>query len=377
MGWMETHRRLARRKARGAERLLEPILYPMSLLYGTAAWFRNRIYDLHILSSQRIGAAVISVGGLSAGGTGKTPFAALVAQSAHRAGCRPLLVARGYGAPKPRCGPRLLTTGREGTQPTETWESAGEEALLLARVAPGIPVAVAQRREEALAAARRAGIGVDALIIDGGFQYRRLSADLSIVMVDAAEPPGRARLLPLGDMRESWAGLRRAHLIVLHRAELCPERGAWEAFIARYAPAVACIWCQNLLGAPYPLADRRGAERLEWRDPPGKRWGVWTALGHPESFLQGLQRRAIKAAWVRTVRDHAGFGPPQVTQLRRAAREEHLDGFLVTEKDAVKIEPLVDQLPPIFVVPAYVSLATGEAELQDALTRVLGRGMAT
>jgi len=377
VSWFEIHRRLDRGEARGAERLLAGALYPVSLLYGLGIGIRNLTYDAHLLPQREAGCCVISVGGLSAGGSGKTPFAARLARAVGRMGYRPLLVARGYGAPQGAPESRLLSIGRPRSTLTESWETAGEEAVLLARLAPEVPVAIARRREDALGVVRGREFDPEVMILDGGFQYRRLKADLHVVMIDVSVSPGPARLLPWGGMREPWGSLKRADVLVLHRAELCADPEAWKDFLSRRAPGRPIVWCENRMGVPYPLSFPDLPEPGGWAVVAGKRWGVWTALGHPEAFLTGLGKHGVRPAWTRCQPDHAPFTRRQADELTWAARSQHLDGFLITEKDAVKVEAFGKQIPPIHVVPATLSLREGgetfEVLLREAIVEKVGR----
>ncbi len=309
---------------------------------------------------------VISVGGLAAGGTGKTPFAAYLARRLRGAGLRPLLVSQGYGAPRRDRGARLISPGRMARGLAEGWETAGEEAILLARLAPEVPVAVAARFEDAPAAVEGMELAPGLLVLDGGFQRRRLHQDVRFVLLDTSRTPADARLLPRGDLREPWGALRRASWIVLNRAELCGDPAVWEDLLERHAPDRPRFWCQNRIGAPSLLSASGPAELQVWADLIGKRLGIWTALGHPEAFVRGLERLGVKPVWQRFARDHAPFGRREVDELVQVAREKRLRAFLVTRKDAVKMEAYVNHLPPVLVVPAEVAPdKEGEAALSE------------
>jgi tetraacyldisaccharide 4'-kinase len=376
------HRKIARGEAAGPERALEALLFPLALLYGAGVAVRNWAYDRGFLRTQAVAALVVSVGGLTTGGSGKTPFAAYLANRVLEWGYQPLLVARGYGAIT-RPGPARIISSGEGA-PAEGWESAGEESLLLARLAPKVPVAVAVRRSAALEVARQAGEMPQVLILDGGFQHRALRSDLSIVLLDVSRPPGRTRLLPLGEMREPWQSIKRADLLVLHRRELCDDPGRWERFLDRRAPGIPRVWSANRLGAPYLLVaqvdgqGKPGTERAEivWEALRDCRLGLWTALAHPEAFVEGLARQGVTPAWLQLERDHAPFGRSAADLLRRAAVGEELEGFLVSEKDAVKIAPVAATLPPIFVVPASIELVRGADLLLRRLRALLAEHVA-
>ncbi len=356
MSWIDTHRHLARGETRGAEGVLGCALVPLSALFGAGVAVRTWAYNWRLLPVHRLGAGwtVISVGALAAGGTGKTPFAAYLARRLRAAGLRPLLVSQGYGAPQRDRGARLISPGRMARGLAEGWETAGEEAVLLARLAPEVPVAVAARYEDAATVVGGMELAPRLLVMDGGFQHRHLHQDVRFVLLDAASHPAGAHLLPRGDLREPWGALRRASWIVLSRAELCPDRSAWEELIARRAPERPHFWCENRIGAPHLLSATQPAESQIWADLIGKRLGIWTALGHPEAFVRGLDRLGIRPVWQHYARDHAPFGRREVDELVRVAREKRLCAFLVTRKDAVKMEAYADRLPPVLVVPAEV-----------------------
>ncbi len=367
MDWVALHRRLARADPSGGLRWLTWLLTPPSLGYELAVRLRNTAYDAALLPVHRLSIPAISVGGLSAGGSGKTPLAAHLALQIAGWGGRPLLVAHGYGVPRTTRGVALIAPGVDSPRPQ--WRDVGEETLLLSRLAPGVPVIVTRHRERAYALARESGFDPTALVIDGGFQCRRLACDLNIVTLDSSTPPERGRLLPRGDLREPWGSLRRCDALVLHRAELCEDRGAWGRFLDRQAPAVRRAWCANRWGEPAEISSGRV---WAWSELREKRVGVWTALGHPEAFLRGLTSRGVEPIGPLLARDHAPFDGATAAQLCALARRERLDGFLITAKDAVKIEPHAGELPAMLVVPAQIDWVAGGAELLAMVRATLG-----
>ncbi|MBI4878532.1 MAG: tetraacyldisaccharide 4'-kinase, partial [Planctomycetes bacterium] len=163
-----------------------------SLPYGLAVRLRNRAYDAGLLRARCAAAVVVSVGNLSVGGTGKTPLVAMLARAARAAGRTPAILLRGY-----RRGARRA--------------AESDEAALHARLAQGVLVVADPDRvrgaERALAA------GADLLILDDGFQHRRLKRDLDLVLADARDPFAGGRLLPRGLLREPLSSLARAHAL--------------------------------------------------------------------------------------------------------------------------------------------------------------------
>jgi tetraacyldisaccharide 4'-kinase len=261
-----------------------------------------------------------------------------------------------------------VTTG--AGVPRRDWKSVGEEAILLARLAPGIPVAVARRREEALDCFRAQDGVASLLVLDGGFQHRRLAADLALVTIDASRRPGSGRLLPWGDMREPWRELRRADAIVLHRSELCVDPEGWDTFLARIAPGAPRFWTRNVLGEVRSL---QGEDR-SWAGLRALRLGLWTALANPDALRTALEREGILPLAPCWERDHAPFDAGRAARLRSLARAERLDAILVTAKDAVKLEAWAAELPPVLVLHARFEFVAGQAALDRLLRERLGSG---
>jgi tetraacyldisaccharide 4'-kinase len=352
---------------RGAwARVADQLLAPAAGLYAAGVALRNAAYDRGWRRVHSAGLPTLGLGGLAAGGSGKTPLAAELAGQLAAAGRRPLLVARGYGAPRRRRGAHLVSDGRSA--PRLGWREAGEEAILLTRLAPGIPVAVARRREEGLAAARGAGLSPDCLVLDGAFQHRRLRLDLNLVSLDVARPAGGERLLPRGLRREPWSSLRRADWVVLYRAERCRDPEAWSRFLDRWVPEERRAWCAQRWLAPRELGTGR---TCDWRTLAEQgRYAVWTALARPASFLAGLGERGIPLAAPRLAADHAAFDRGEARRLTAQVCAEELAGVLTTEKDAVKLEGWGSQLPPVYVIGARPEWRRGAAALTAALHRL-------
>ena len=197
------HELLSGRRRDVVSRLLRGGLHLASFGYEAAMRLRNFAYDRAWLRVTKVDAPVISLGNITTGGTGKTPMAAWLANWLGEQGRVPGLLSRGY---------RSL----DG--------AANDEKLVLDRLCPGVPHV--QQQDRVTAARRLVGEHrCDALILDDGFQHRRLHRDLDIVLIDALQPWGYGHVLPRGLLREPLAGLKRADLIVLTRADqVAPEQ---------------------------------------------------------------------------------------------------------------------------------------------------------
>ena len=297
------------------------LLDGLGSLYRVGTALRNFAYARGALRARALPWPTISVGGLVVGGAGKTPVVILLAETVLRMGRRPLILSRGYGAPNPRPGPLLV----DGTS-AGAWEEAGDEPVLIARACPGAAViAVADRRRAALSA--EGTVPFDTIILDDGFQHRRLRRDLDLLVLDGTDPWGSGRLLPRGDLREPPSAVLRADAICLSR---------WKGVL----PAGLASWDRPLLRSAWtlegfrPLSGPSGA-RIDLK---GRRLGVVAGIGRPHRFLEDLEAAGCTVGWTLWLPDHEPLAARDLVAMDRAMGDLDLDGFVVTEKDAVRWE---------------------------------------
>lgn len=283
-------------------------------LFGGVSKARGALYDRGWLPSARLEAPVVSVGNLSAGGTGKTPAVIDLAQRLERVGRRPGLLSRGYKA--------------DG--------ESNDEAELLARRLPQVPHVA--DRDRVRGGWKLLDSGVDVVILDDGFQHRRLSRDLDIVLVDCLRPWGLAAvdgdpvraLLPRGLLREAPAALERADLIVLTRSDRVDaetrERLCAELF--RFAPSVPVAMAAH---RPTSLATPDG-ERLAPTALAGRDVDLASGIGNPEGFEASITSLGANVVTHRRFPDHHHFVSGDLDGLGADGRP-----VVVTEKDAVKL----------------------------------------
>ncbi|MBU0575377.1 MAG: tetraacyldisaccharide 4'-kinase, partial [Proteobacteria bacterium] len=169
----------------GASCALAAALRLLSLPYGAAVAARNRLYDRGLLRQQKLPCPVISLGNLTVGGTGKTPTVIFIANLLNERGYHPAVLSRGYGG-STRAPVNVVSDGKRILM---GWREAGDEPVLIARAAPGIPVLTGSRR---LLTGRAAieTFGADILILDDAFQHRPLFRGIDMVLLDAARPFG-------------------------------------------------------------------------------------------------------------------------------------------------------------------------------------------
>lgn len=305
--------RLARRG--GA---LELLRLP-ALLFGALVRARRAAYDRRWLPIERAGVPVICAGNLSAGGTGKTPMVAWLVRELVARGFHPGILSRGYGA---------AADGRN------------DEALLLERAHPSVPHVQAPDR---VAGARELVTrGVDAIVLDDGFQHRRLARDLDLVLVDATRPwgllaiegkaPVRA-LLPRGLLREPPSSLARADALVITRSDaLAPHALAeLERELHALAPACPILLARH---RAVRLVDERGAEHALER-LRGAQVELVSAIGNPQALRASVESLGARVSAEQRFPDHHRYTREEASALNAGGAL-----LVTTTKDAVKLAPL-------------------------------------
>jgi tetraacyldisaccharide 4'-kinase len=313
---------------------------------GTVAW-RNWRYDRSASKSQRVGVPVVSVGNLTVGGTGKTPMVAWLARWFRERGVRVAVVSRGYGA-------------AEGQR--------NDEAMELELRLPDVPqMQNPDRVAGALAAIEE--FQCQLVLLDDGFQHRRLRRDVDIVLLDATEPFGFGHLLPRGLLREPVSSLRRAHAVVLSRADaVAPERREGiRAKVRRHAPSA--VWAEAS-HAPAALVNSAGGSRPP-HDLRGKRILAFCGIGNPGAFRRTLAALGAEEATFREFADHHAYRREDIAELAQAARGCSADLAVCTQKDLVKIRADWLGETPLFALQIDLEITAGRPELEALLAKYL------
>ena len=314
--------------------------------YGTAMRLRNVAYESGWLRIARVDAPVVSLGNITTGGTGKTPLAAWLANWLTQVGRTPGLLSRGY---------RSL----DG--------AANDEKLVLDRLCPGVPHI--QQRDRVSAARRLVSEhACDALILDDGFQHRRLHRDLDLVLVDALQPWGYGHLLPRGLLREPLSGLRRADIVLITRADCATneQRAEIRRELMRWRGSSDCV---EVAFVPQRLLGVDGSVRPV-SDLAGCRLFGFCGIGNPRGFRQTLEGLGA-ACELQTFPDHHHYSAGEISALSQAARDTSADSVLTTLKDLVKIIPEAWSGPPLFAVDIGVEFLSGRELLESRLQRII------
>lgn len=309
---------------------------PLASIYGGVVRTRNALYDRGLLRSRRLQDAVVSVGNLSAGGTGKTPFVILLGELLKARGIKFDVLSRGYG--RRSKGVRLV-------DPAGLPQEFGDEPLLIARKLQS-PVIVGEDRYQAGRFAE-SKFGPALHLLDDGFQHRALARDFDIVLVtphDAGD-----QLLPAGRLREPLNSLRRADVVVLASgasAESFPieERLVWRV--------------------------RRGIELKNMTANVPPRPVAFCAIARPQNFVLQLRAANIEPVAEAFYRDHHAYTEKDVRELLALKLRSEAGGFVTTEKDAVNLGGYLSALAPLTVVPVKMELSDAANALDTMLHKI-------
>ncbi len=290
----------------------------LSHLFGAGVGLRNALYGKGVLSSRRLQGPVISVGNLSAGGSGKTPFVILLGQLLKERGIQFDVLSRGYGR---------RTKGVFEVDPSGLASDFGDEPLLIAQKL-AVPVVVGEDRFAAGQFAEKK-FGPQFHLLDDGFQHRALARDFDIVLVTPED--SRDRLLPAGRLREPLKSLARANAVVL-------MNGASEEAFPVQAKALWRV--------------RRGIELQQVPERPVAFCGV----ARPQNFFAQLRTAGIEPVAEAVYRDHHAYTESDIQELLALRRQSEATGFVTTEKDAINLGPYRARLEPLAVVPVKMKL---------------------
>jgi tetraacyldisaccharide 4'-kinase len=311
-------------EAGGGFRVVRAALLPASALYRGGVLARNAAYRAGLLAARHVAARTVSIGNLRVGGSGKTPLTRWLATEARARGIPVAILSRGYGG-----ATATAHVVGDGATLRSDVAASGDEAVMLARTA-GVPV-VAGRDRAAAAALAIATFESRLLLCDDAFQHRRLARDLDLVLVDAGERGGVARVLPAGPLREPLSALRRAHVIVVSERDegsgggsLPPVHADQLLVRARFAP-VALVRVGPL-----------GWEEIGLAALAGQRVLALSGVARPRPLYQSLRDWEADLVHVLEYPDHHPYDAHDWQQISHAGKD--VDFIVTTEKDLVKLE---------------------------------------
>ncbi len=314
-------------------------LWALSLGYRSVIAVRNFLYDEGLLPEHAVDKPVISIGNITAGGTGKTPAVEYAVKWFAAHGTRPAILSRGY----------------------RSKDGRNDEAILLALHLPDIPHRQHKNRFRAAIQAMKLD-HADVLVLDDGFQHRRLARFANVVLIDATCPFGYGHLLPRGLLREPAGSLKRADALILTRCDLVDQTSLSRLLdqLERLAP-----------GTPKALSRHRPTAVAAYPDGApepttalhGKRVSLFCSIGNPAAFRRTVEALGTNVERISEFPDHHWYTAADVADILRTDNRDP-DVFVTTEKDAVKLRGLWPAQKRLMVLRVEMEILSGEKALE-------------
>lgn len=323
-------------------------LWFASFPYQLAVVCRNKAYQLGWIATHRADVPVISIGNLTAGGTGKTPACASIAKWLRNRDVRVAILSRGYGA---------LADG------------LNDEARELENLLPDVPHLQASNRVETAQVAVDE-LEMEVLLLDDGFQHRRLARDLDIVLLDATNPFGWEYLLPRGLLREPLKGLRRADLVIVTRADQVSnqELANLRTKVQRFNPKAG--WVESI-HAPIRWRNASG-QTLPLNSLVGQPAMAVSGIGNPNAFLKTVEDLGVPVVQQVSFPDHHPYSPMDVQGILQRVSQSSVppQNIVCTGKDLAKLSS--DRLGslPLWALEIELKVVSGSEVLEEYLDRV-------
>lgn len=350
------------------------ILSLFSVIYEAGVRFKLGLYQLGFCRQTKLPCCVISIGNITVGGTGKTPTAQKMALSIQKMGYRVVILNRGY---RSHWGDELGVVS-DGKKIFMTAYEAGDEAYLMAKTLPGIPVVIGKNRAVTGEFAVRK-LDAQVIIMDDGYQHWTLHRDLDVVLVDTLNMFGNRRLLPRGTLREPLQNLDRAGLFLLTKTDQSSifSRAELRDILARHnkkAPIIESVhrpvnfveiadWYKGLLTTAKSLEDLCGSSVM-----------VFSAIGNPSSFEQTLADVGLDIKEAIRYPDHHDYGMLEMQYIMERAIKENVRALITTAKDAVKIPTefiYFEREVPLYILNMEIQITDGRDLFQKTIAKAI------
>lgn len=356
------------------DEIMLAFLHVFSFIYCQLLKLKLAFYRLGILKQFRLDCHVISLGNITVGGTGKTPTAQRLALAIRDMGYRVVILNRGYRAKwKGEVG--VVSDGKKIYM---TATEAGDEAFLLAKNLPSVPVLIgADRAKTGKYAVEQ--LQAQVVILDDGYQHWRLIRDMDILLVDAINVFGNNYMLPRGTLREPLEHLNRADVCLLTKVDQA-EQSKCELIkntVAKYNHHAIVVESIHQPRSIIEIADWYkdvSSKRLDVNLLKGKKITAVSGIGNPASFEQTIS--SVGAIVVHSVRfpDHHDYTMAEMQNVMEKSLEQGVEALIITEKDAVKIPAEIihsNRVLPVYILSVEISFQAGAAQFMELIEKSL------
>jgi tetraacyldisaccharide 4'-kinase len=350
--------------------LLLAFLSLVSCVFSCVVSLRGFFYRIGLMRTYPLGVQVISIGNVTAGGTGKTPVTEIFARTLAAQGRKVAILSRGYRRKEAPWWKRMLTgivepplVVSDARRVLLDSETGGDEPYMLASNLPGVAVVVDRNRVKAGRYAIKR-LGCDTLILDDGFQYYKLKHSIEVVLVDATNPFGNGRMLPRGILREPVRHLKRADIIFLTKCR--GDVTSVKDEIRRYNDKAEIVECRH---QPKSLKDVWSREEypLSWLE--GKTLCTLSGIASPKGFENSLRHLGAKVVWCERYADHHRYASSEILYALNRTADMGADALITTEKDAVRF-PRFETSP---VKCLYLRIAIEIISGAESFTSIINR----
>ena len=353
----QTYRRLisGQNNSFGAS-ILSLLLATAAIGYSLVVWTRNFLYSKRLLKTYHVNAAVFCIGNITVGGTGKTPLVVWLCN----------LLTQNY-----KCA--ILTRGYKAKAQGD--KNFKDEIAILADSCPNTEIIVNPAR---VAGAMEAidKYSAKVLIMDDGFQHRRLARDLDIIAIDAMCPFGYGKLLPAGFLREPVSSLRRASAVVITRCNQVTKAQLSELEQKLRAINPDMVIAKSIHAPAYVKSKDNKENGIEWFK--GKKVFAFCGIGNPDAFINTLKHIGIELVGSKAFDDHYHYTNACLTEISELAEESGADLILTTQKDWTKVvsntESSISESkshPPFAYLAVEIKFLAGEEKLTALINDIL------
>ena len=332
---------------------------------------RYVFYDIGVLRRFPLGCQVISIGNVTAGGTGKTPVTEIFARELTKAGRKVAILSRGYRRKEAPWWQRMFRNVIEkpvvvsdGRQILVDAATGGDEPYMLAANLPGVCVLVDRNRVKSGRYAI-SHFGCDTLILDDGFQYQRLRHSHEVVLVDSTNPIGNGHMLPRGILREPAKHLARADVVFITKCS--GDQSDIRRLVQRYNPRAEIIECRH---APRLLKDVWSREELPLDWLKGKTLTTLSGIAVPQGFEDSLRKLGARVIWCERYADHHRYDSSEIIFALNKTADLHADALITTEKDAVRFPRLEKTPVPCYYLRVDIEITSGAENFTAAVDHI-------
>ena len=354
--------------------VLLAVLKGMSLVFGAVVGIRDFLYRVGLMRRHPLGIQVISIGNVTAGGTGKTPVTEIFARTLAAEGRKVAILSRGYRRKEAPWWQRMFTqvidpplVVSDGRHVLLDSAVGGDEPYMLASNLPGVAVVVDRNRVKAGRYAVKR-LGCNTLILDDGFQYQKLKHSIEVVLVDATNPFGNGNLLPRGILREPVRRLKRADIIFLTKC--WGDVSAVREEIRRHNATAEIVECNHV---PKSLRDVWSREEypLEWLG--GKTTCTLSGIASPKGFENSLRRLGARVVWCERYADHHRYDSSEILYALNRTADMGADALVTTEKDAVRFPRLETSPVRCLYLRIAIEILSGAESFDSIINRICFR----